>query len=98
MKALEVLVNGERRCLAGSGPREFTFATFTLDERGETGATITVAGSRGKMVPIWVSEDRLKDGDEVLMRVVDVCETDAPMASSPAWTEFPQMKINWGEE
>jgi len=98
MKALEVLVNGKRRCLAGSGPREFTYAMLTLWERDETIATIAVSGSRGKMVPIWVSEDQIQEGDEVLLRVIEVPETDPPVASTPAWTEFPQVKIEWNED
>src|SRR5688572_26163646 len=91
MKAIEVVVNGQPRCLAGSGRNEFTFAQLTLDERGEPAAAIMVAGSRAKMVPVWIEEDRIKEGDEVLLRIVDVAESDPPVASTPAWTEFPSV-------
>ena len=95
MKAIEVLVNGKRLCLAGSGPQEFTWAQLTLDERGEdVAASISVAGSRAKTVPIWIDDCRVKEGDEVLLRVVDVEDTDRPMASPPAWTEFPDIKLD----
>jgi hypothetical protein len=93
MKALEVLVNGRRLCLAGSGPTEFTWASVTLNKGDQ--AAIQVAGSRGKTVPIWVEEDPFQEGDEFVVRIVDVDpgEIDQPVQSPPAWTEFPQVKI-----
>jgi hypothetical protein len=93
MKAIEVLVNGKRLCVAGSGPGELTFVSFTLDEREEPLTTVLVAGSRTTMVPRWIDDYRIEDGDEVVLRIVDVAEADPPFDSTPAWTEFPQIKI-----
>jgi hypothetical protein len=94
MKAIEVLVNGTRLCLAGSGPQEFTWAQLTLDERGEAAASLSVAGSRAKTVPIWIDDYRVKAGDEVVLRIVDVEDTDPPVMSPTAWTEFPKVKLD----
>ena len=94
MKAVEVMVNGQRLCLAGSGPGEFTFANLTLDERGGSAASLMVAGSRAKMVPSWIDDYRINQGDEILLRIVDVEDTDPPVSSSPAWTEFPRIKLD----
>ena len=95
MKALELLVNGKRRCLAGSGPNEFTWVQVGLDERGDTKGRVMVAGSRAKTVPIWIEQDPIQVGDEVLVRIVDVdpSEIDQPVQAPPAWTEFPQIKL-----
>jgi hypothetical protein len=94
MKAIEVLVSGKRLCVAGSGSPELTFVQFTLDEREEPIATILVAGSRAKMVPRWVDDYRLEQGDEVVLRIVEVAEVDPPIDLTPAWTEFPRIKID----
>jgi len=94
MKSIEVLVNGSRLCVAGSGPGEFTWASLTLDERGEIAASIQVAGSRGKTVPIWIDDCRIKEGDEVVLRIVEVVESNPPIVAPPAWTEFPQIKLD----
>lgn len=95
MKALELLINGKRRCLAGSGTNEFTWVQVTLDERGGIQGSVAVAGSRKKTVPIWIEEDPVQVGDEVIVRIVDVdtSEIDQPVQSPLAWTEFPQMKL-----
>jgi hypothetical protein len=96
MKALELVVNGNRRCLAGSGPKEFTFIQISLDERDGVNGTVMVAGSRNKTVPIWVEEDPIQEGDEVVVRIVDVApsEINQPVQAPPAWTEFPQIKLD----
>jgi hypothetical protein len=95
MKALELLVNGKRRCLAGSGPNEFTFVTVTLNERAGLQGAVMVAGSREKTVPIWIEEDPVQIGDEVMVRIVNVdpSEIDQPVQAPPAWTEFPPVKF-----
>ena len=95
MKAIEVLVNGKRRSLAGSGAGTFTWMQVTLSERGGIQGSLSVAGCRGKTVPIWVEEDPVQVGDEVTVRIVDVdpSEIDEPVQAPPAWTEFPQVKI-----
>ena len=88
MKALELSINGKRLCVAGSGPGEFTFVHVGLDEREGVKATAMVAGSRGRMVPIWISEATFNVGDNVTIRVVDVDEADPATAQEMAW-EFP---------
>jgi hypothetical protein len=101
MKALELLINGKRRCLAGSGLKEFTWVMVNLDERG-TGiqGSVNVAGSRKKTTPIWIEEDPIQIGDEVTVRIVDVdpSEIDEPVQAPLSWTEFPQGKIPDREE
>ena len=95
MKAIEVLVNGQRICLAGSGvDKGFTFANLTVYESGDPTASIMVAGSRDKMVPMWIDDYRISEDDELVLRVVEVDEADPPIASSPAWTEFPRVKLD----
>jgi hypothetical protein len=89
MKAIELLVNGRRICVAGSGPPELTFTQVTLDERDGLKASILVAGSKGKMVPIWVEEHVFQEGDEVTIRVIDVHQADAPVKSEQAWETLP---------
>src|SRR5688572_23432693 len=71
MKAIEVLVNGQRLCVAGSGPPELTFVDFTLRDGNDLLVSLNVAGSREKMVPRWVEGYQIKEGDDVLIRIVD---------------------------
>ena len=93
MKAIEVLVNGKRLCVAGSGRPEFTFATITLRDGDQAATDLMVAGGRGKMVVMWIDDYPINDGDEVLLRIVEADETDPPIESGPKWTEFPQIKL-----
>lgn len=88
MKAIECSVNGRQVCVAGSGEGELTFLHFTLDERDASKATVMVAGSRGKEVPIWVEEYAISEGDVVLVRIVECNATDKPVRSERAW-QFP---------
>jgi hypothetical protein len=88
MRAIEVSVNGKRVCVAGSEEGELTFLHVTLDERDAPKATVMVAGSRGKEVPIWVEDYAIGMDDVVLVRVVECDATDKPVRSERAW-QFP---------
>ena len=94
MKAIEVLLNGQRLCIAGSGPPEFTWAAITLFDGDNPKAELSIAGSRAKMVVLWTDEQVIQAGDEVLLRIVEVEEADPPVASTPQWTEFPSIKLD----
>jgi len=73
MKSIEVLVNGKRLCVAGSGAPDFTFANLTVYDGNPTVVgSLLVAGQRGKNVVSWLGDYRLEQGDEVLLRIVEV--------------------------
>ncbi len=95
MKAIEVVVNGQRICLAGTGgDNGFTFANLTIYESGDQIGSLAVAGSRDKTVPRWIDDHAINEGDELVLRVIQVNEADPPIASSSAWTEFPRVKLD----
>jgi hypothetical protein len=82
MRAFEVLVNGERQCVAGIGDSGVltTIVTFSI-QRGNGAFFINVGGmiSETKEHVNWVSQKPLLVGDDVQVRIVETDAVDSPL-------------------
>ena len=78
MKALEVLMNGHRICLAGIGREGVLSAqVFRVVGRRAEKIHLAVSGMEGSKSVQWAFLD-IGVGDEVVIRVVDAPSVDPP--------------------
>ena len=78
MRALEVLVNGRRVCLAGIGPKGIVSAMVDRLSNGHAEQIcLHVGGMVGTRPLRWAVPD-IGVGDEVLIRIVDSTDADPP--------------------
>jgi hypothetical protein len=83
MRALEVLVNGRRVCLAGIGPKGIVSAIVDRLSGGhEERISLSVFGAVGTRHRRWATP-AIGVGDEVLIRVLDAPEVDPPTQADP---------------
>jgi len=82
MRALEVLVNGEKLCVAGIGDSGVLSTIVNLSvHHGSGGFFVAVGGliSETKEHVNWVSQKPLHVGDEVQVRIVETDAIDSPI-------------------
>ncbi len=87
MKALLVLINGKRICLAGRSGDWPLWVALELWDNPENGKDELSVGARGDDdLGIWATAD-LSVGDEVVLRVVKADEVDEPIRTLPVLPE-----------
>jgi len=82
MRAFEVLVNGERQCVAGIGDSGVLTTVVNLSiHHGNGTFFIDVGGlvSETKEHVNWVSQKPLFVGDDVQIRIVETDAVDSPL-------------------
>jgi hypothetical protein len=79
MLALEIIVNGKKRCVAGVKQTESLSATVAITPNG---AFLSVSGSVGPNGDFakWVDFDSVAVGDKITINVVDAPVSDEPLS------------------
>jgi hypothetical protein len=79
MLALEIIVNGKKRCVAGVKQTESLSAIVAISPHGPF---LSVSGSIGPNGDIgeWVKLESVALGDKITVKVVDVPTSDEPIS------------------
>lgn len=86
MRAFEINVNGQKRCLAGVGTAGVMTAIVTLAAgKGPIELHLHVGGlkSPSKETVTWISNDPLHVGDKVEIKLLEVPSVDEPETKQP---------------